>query len=446
MASRLKACFKILVGVGLVGAMSSLVVLPLFADFSVQSWHFVKPVVLPAGLSQESLVEVVPDLEVFAHAAPGLSDLRVIEGDSHQEVSYKLLVERGEQRRGSIAVTVLDLGHLPGQHTSFVADLGQGGVLHNELEIRTTSQNFQRRVVVEGSPDSETWMVLQEQGQIFDFTVIERNFTTHDTRVQYPPSTARYLRIRVINDEEPPLEITGAVAYFTQELAPKETELRATLISREEETGERKTLLVLDIGNQGFPSNRLSFVIPRENFYRAVRLEGSNDVEIWSTVQNSETLYSYNTPKFVGSKLSLSYPEATFRYFRLTIFNEDNAPLPVASATIHGILRKLIFSASPGGNYQIYYGNAEARAPSYELERIFPYLVTENLPVAQLGAHKANPLFVPPPEPALPPKPFTERYPWLLPTAVAGAALLIGLFLANLLRQVRKLLPPPPSS
>lgn len=441
-----KSCLRLLVATGLATALASSVALPVWSDVSGHEWRFFKSIVLPEGLAQESLVEVLPDLEVFSHAAPGLYDLRVIEGDSQREVPYKLLVERGEHRRGAIAVTVRDLGDVPGQYTSFVADLRQEGVLHNELEIRTPSQNFQRRVVVEGSPDGETWAVLQEQAQIFDFTITERNFTTLDTRVRYPASTARYLRIRVINGEESPLEISGAVAYFAQELAPRETELSSTLVTRKEDVEERKTLVVLDLGSQGFPTNRLVVSTPQENFYRQVALEGSNDADTWTQVQGSGVLYAFNTPKFVGNKLSLSYPETTFRYFRLTIFNEDNPPLPVTSARAYGFLHKLIFSASPGGTYQLHYGNPEAHAPSYELERIFPYLVTENLPKAQLGTHTANPLFVEPPEPTKPPEPFTERYPWLLPTVVAVAALLIGLFLANLLRQIRKLLPPPASS
>ena len=144
-------------------------------------------------------MEVVPDTEVFAHAAPALSDLRVVEEDSQQEVPYKLLVERGEQRRASVSVTMRDLGHVPNQHTSFVLDLNQQGVLHNELEIRTSSHNFQRDIVVEGSEDAEDWRVLDDNGQIFDFTISERGFTTRDTRVQYPSSTARYLRVRIID-------------------------------------------------------------------------------------------------------------------------------------------------------------------------------------------------------------------------------------------------------
>ena len=214
MANRPRPRVQLWVAAVLSAVLASLAVLLVSADFSGQEWRFFKPILLPAGHDQEFLVEVVPDREVFANALLGLSDLRVMEEDGQREVQYKLLVERGEQRRGSIAVTIRDLGHVPGQYTSFVADLRQDGVLHNELEIRTPSENFQRSVVVEGSPDGENWAVLQDKGQIFDFTIKERNLTTRYTRVRYPSSTARYLRVRVINDEEPPLEVTGAVAYF----------------------------------------------------------------------------------------------------------------------------------------------------------------------------------------------------------------------------------------
>ena len=442
MAKHRKSRCIFLAKVGLVVALVSLLALPASADFSGEVWQFFKPILLPTDQTQESLVEITADLEVFAHSDPGLSELRVVEADSQREVPYKLLVERAERRRGSIAVTLRDLGHVPGQHTSFVADLRQEGVLHNEVEIRTPSQNFQRRVVVEGSSDGTTWATLEDEGHIFDFTIKERNFTTRDTRVRYPVNTARYLRVRTINDEEPPLEINGAVAFFNQELPPREKEVVATISSREEDTEKRRTLLVLDLGTQGFPSSRLSLSTSQENFYRQVRLEGSDDAETWSLLRSAEALYAYNTPKFVGSSLSLGYPESTYRYFRLTISNEDNPPLPLSSARAYGFLRKLIFSASPEGKYRLYYGNSEARQPSYELEHIFPYLVTQNLPNAQLGVHTTNPLYA---LPSPPPTPFTERNSWLLPTVVAIASLVIGLFLANLLRQVRKLLPPPPT-
>ncbi|MBI4200740.1 MAG: DUF3999 family protein [Chloroflexi bacterium] len=421
-------------------SIAALAAAPMFAHSPAQAWRFYKPIALPPGISQDSLVEVVPDVEVYANAAPGLADLRIIEAAGESEVPYKLLVESGEQRRGYIAVSVRDLGHLPGQYTTFIADLGREGVLHNELEVLTPSQNFQRGVTLEGSSNGQAWATLQGKGQIFDFTIRERNFTQRYVRVQYPASTARYLRVRIQNGNEPPLDITGATAYFAQELPAQEADMPAAIVERVEDAKEKKTILRLDLGSQGFPSNRLTIATTQQNFYRQVRLESSKDGATWAIVQGSDVLYAYNTPKFIGGKLTLSYPESTYRYFRLTILNEDNPPLPVDGVRIHGFLRKIIFSAAPGATYHLYYGNAQAYAPSYELERVFPYLVTENLPRAQLGSHAANPQFTLPPEPV---KPFTERYPWLLPVVVGLASLLIGLFLANLLRQIKKVLPPP---
>ena len=443
MASGLRLRFKLPSVAALAVALVLLAASLVSADFSVQAWRFFKPVPLSDVLSGTSLVEVVPDTEVFAHAAPALSDLRVGEENNQREVPYKLLVERGEQRRASVSVTMRDLGHVPGQHTTVVLDLNQQGVLHNELEISTSSHNFQRDIVVEGSEDAENWRVLDESGQIFDFTIAERGFTTRDTRVKYPSSTARYLRVRIIDGELPPLDVQGAVLFFAQQIQPRRTEYPINISVRVEDAAERSTQLVLDLGSRGFPTNLISLTTSQENFYRRVRLEGSHDNQLWTLLRRSENLYVFNTPKFVGSQLSISYPESRYRYFRLTVFNEDDPSLPVTGAQASGFLRKLIFSADPGTSYRLYYGNPDAEPPSYELEHIFPYLVTENLPVAGLGAHTANPLFTGPIEP---PKPFTERYPWLLPTVVALAALLIGVFLTSLFRQLKGMLPPPPSS
>lgn len=443
MVRGLRFRLKLPVMLALAGGLLLLSATIVSADFSIQLWRFFKPVPVSEVLSDTSLVEVVPDTDVFSNAAPTLSDLRVVEENSQQEVPYILLVERGEQRRASVSATMHDLGHLPGQHTTFVLDLKQQGTLHNELEIDTSSGNFQRDIVVEGSDDAETWKILDESGQIFDFTIAERGFNTRDTRVKYPSSTVRYLRVRIVDGELPPLDVQGTVVFSTQQIQPSRTEYPLVISSPVEDPSENSTGLVLDLGNRGFPTNRISLTIAQDNFYRRVRLEGSHDNTVWALLRQSENLYAFDTPKFVGSQLSVGYPESRYRYFRLTVFNEDDAPLTVTGVKASGFLRKLIFSAESGGSYRLYYGNPDAEPPSYELEHVFSYLVTENLPVARLSAHTENPQFT---GPTIPSKPFTERYPWLGPTVVAIAALLIGVFLTSLFRQLKGMLPPPPES
>ena len=417
-----------------------LTALPALANIIEGEWPFYKPVELPGSLSGTALVEVEMDREVYARASPGLGDIRVTEQDAGREIPYKMLVESGDHRRSAVAVKMRDLGHIVGKYTTFVLVLESDGALHNEVEIQTSSANFQRRVEIAGSDDGETWRILIQDGMIFGLTVEERAFTTRDTRVTYPASTAGYLRVRIFDDDEEPLSIQGGVVFFAQQLQPRRAQIPLLITGREEDPRGKRTVLLLDAGSSGFPVNRIDLEIPQRNFHRQVSLHGGYNNLNWFPVQNSKTIFDFDTPKFVGQDLTIRFGESRYRYYRLTIHNEDNPPLPVDGLQGSGFLRKLIFSAEAGKQYKVYYGHPEADAPSYELERLFPYLVTEDLPVAQLGVHTLNPAFS---APSTPPVPFTERYPWLLPTIVAIAALLVGAFLATLVRQIGSNLRPP---
>ncbi len=192
------------------------------AAFSQVDWQYFKGITLPSGLKQGDLVELVPDTQVFAGAVTGLDDLRII-GGADREVPYKLEIGRAEQQRTSFIVSIRDAGYVPGSYNIFTADLGQQGILHNEIEIKTTSTNFRRTASVETSADGVTWMKVAEQ-TIYDFTVKERNFTTRNTRIRYPDSTARYLRVRIADDGEGSLGITGATVFFVKETPAREVQ------------------------------------------------------------------------------------------------------------------------------------------------------------------------------------------------------------------------------
>lgn len=410
------------------------------ADFSLEDWQHVKTIGIPLGLTEKGLVEVAPDPDVYSGASAGLADLRIIQAKD-QEIPYELVIETGRRDRSSIPVKIRDLGFVPGQYSSFVAELGREGLLHNEIEVSTDSENFQRDVIVEGSNDNTTWTVLRERSKIFDFTLKERNFTSRFTRVGYPESTVRFLRVRIIDNEEKPLNITGASVYSVVENPAEEASYPATIIQRTEDSAKRTSLIVIDLGLEGLPTNRVTIRTPQVNFYREVTLEGTGDASAlrWDVLQRPSVMYSYDTPKFVGDQLTLSYPETTFRYLRLSIQNEDNPILPVEEVDVFGVSRKLIFEAQPDAPYRLYYGNPKARSPSYELERILPFLETENLPVGTLGPQMENPEFSAK-EKRLP---FSERYAWLITVMVAAAAVALAFLLFGVVRKAKKVLPPP---
>jgi hypothetical protein len=405
------------------------------ADFSQSDWHYVKDITLPVGLAQEGLIELTPDTEVFAGAAQGLDDLRIISGTG-DEVPYKLEISQAEREQTSVPVSLRDKGYVPGEYDIFTADLGKSGILHNEIEFKTPASDFRRKATVETSQDEATWMQVAEQ-VVYAFTVKERDFTTRDTSIRYPESTARYLRVKIADDGEGSLEITGATVFYVTEKPAREISWPSSILETSRDTAERTTNLVIDLGTPGLPSYRLYLNIADANFYREVSLEASTNREDWTTILRRADIYGFETPNFAGKSLGFTYPETTSRYLRLVIHDEDSPPLTIEWVKVLGLSRRLVFNADPQQSYKLYYGNTGARRPSYDIEKIFPYLATEKLPEAGLGPQTANPSFVE----AKPP--VSERFPWLFPVIVAVAVIIIALLLFVILRQARKVLPPP---
>lgn len=442
---RLRLGFGKLIILLLLTAMAAAALLPAFraaADFALAEWQYYKPLALPPELAAGQLAAATLDREVFQAAAaagrtdlPPLRDLRIIR-EGGTEVPYQLRIADGRAERETAPAQIRDLGHLPGQYTSFIADLGAGGVRHNEVEIFTDSATFGRKTMVEARRDAAAdWAILQEGAEIFDFTVAERAFVARHTRIRYPESTARYLRVRIINGSAEPLNITGAAVSLTRERAEQEIDYRPAVVRRGEDNSSRATVVTLDLGGSGIPTGRLSFNTPAANFHRDARIAGSADGNRWDEL-NAAAVYRYSTPRFSDSRREITYPESRYRYYRLTVDNGDNPPLPLADITLHGLARRVIFPAEPGAGYALYYGNPAARQPSYELERLAAWLETEDLPIAALGAQQSNPSFT---GHRLP---LTERYPWLITAAVAAAALVLAALLYGVIRQARGRLRP----
>ena len=116
--------------------------------------------------------------------------------------------------------------------------------------------------------------------------------------------------------------------------------------------------------------------------------------------------------------------------------NEDNPPLKVDDIHVLGLLRRLIFRTDVDATYRLYYGSRSAVFPSYDVEHYFTYLQKDNLPRATIGSQHDNLQF----SQELPA--VTERYRWLLPSALMIGILLMAVLVFTLLRQFISAIPP----
>ena len=419
-----------------------LLAVPVAADYAESDWRFYKAIEIHGDADGDSLVEVPIDAQAFEGSLRGLADLRVVDQTTGVEAQYKLVVERPEHRRSAVMLDMRDFGTVAGQHTRFVLAIRQPGSVHNEIEINTSSRNFQRRVTVEASADGDVWTMLEDNAEVYDFTIADRGITTRDTHARYPISTAALLRITIVNGDESPIDVQGATGFFFDDISARKIEWPATVATRSQAAEGNITHTVFDLGGSGRPINQLDIQTSQVNFYRNVNFAGSNDALDWTPLRSTAVIYSFDAPRFRGNELSVSFANSIFQYYRVSVLDEDNPPLESLTGSFYGPSHSLMFQPQPGANYALFYGNAEARTPSYELEHLLPYLITENLPSARLGAQTLNPTFRLSP---LASEPFTERYPWLLPIALAVGGLFIGFFLTRLWVEVKKKLPPPPA-
>lgn len=393
------------------------------ADFSPAVWEYKKPIQV-SGITEKTFVEVTFDGQVFEHAKPDGSDIRVLRGD--KETPFVRTTEAPQTTREVTPVTIVNQGFIRGSFSTFIADLGASGILHNRIAIKTNTKNFTREVEVQGSPDNKEWFVLEPRGRIYNMTIeatrTSPSATIQNTSIPYPETTYRYLRIRMFDNGEDPLTIYGAEVAREYTVAAREVSYQGTL-SQEEKKEVQQSILTIDAGAKGLPTNKIVLETPSTNFKREVGIEGSNDNQNWSLIIFRDVLFSYDTPKFKGSKLILNYPETNFRYLRLTIFNKDDQPIQITKATLAGYLRKLVFEYTPGAQYYLYYGAASARHPEYDLQNYIQYLDISERKIATLGLEEKNQEFEAIQEPQ---KPFTERYPGLLLAVLVIAVLALG--------------------
>jgi hypothetical protein len=123
-----------------------------------------------------------------------------------------------------------------------------------------------------------------------------------------------------------------------------------------------------------------------QKFYRSFVLEGAADSikteKGW--VLNYRELYS-GVMAFFRSD-SLSFSPMRFKKLRLTVFNQDSAPIKIESITTFSPI-VTIAAQLPTGTYTIRYGNENLNAPSYDLTHFANEIATV-LPLATLGEER----------------------------------------------------------
>jgi Protein of unknown function (DUF3999) len=401
-----------------------------------RAWRYSRPVVEPASADNTESprpAEITVPWEVFAHCNAGCGDLRITDAQG-LEVPYQLKTEHATSRSSSREVRVVENSFAAGKYTQVVGDLGADAPFYDRVRLETPRSDFIAWAEVALSEDAKTWRIVEPRAPIARF----RTRSVDGTQtIPFRGLNSRYIRVRIFETDEP-FSVTG-LTVLREEAHPATLAAVPAVFQLANSDDTTETAWTTDLASSRIPVSQLRFSTETSEFYRAVRIRGSEDGKIWG-YRGSGVIYRYKQGNTIRESLSVDLPEWPLsRLLRAEVINGNDQPLRNAKLALFAVPRTLLFRVRPEASYRLLYGNERAGSPQYDLGHY-------------LEAGPAKPVYSSlalGPEEATAnyrdPRPFSEQHPSLLWISLGIAVVLIGLTALKTLRAPSPPEPPNPS-
>jgi uncharacterized protein DUF3999 len=412
--------------------MSALLVWLSLVTQPISSLEYQRGVALSPGAAQQYIV-VTPDL--WRHARPDLGDLRLYAAGA--EVPYVLQMGTGSAIRALVDCRILQPATVAGK-TQFILDMTETEV-YDRVELQLETKNFVARARIEGANDVHTnqWALLGSS-TLYDFTAENLG---HNGTLQMPDSTFRYLRV-TLDGPVKPGEVVGAQAGITRE------EIAAWVTVAQEPRIEQHgndTVLTFTLP-PNVPVERVHFEIANshDNFLRTVEVQTGGLMEPAQTLgtgmlrrihmlrggkqvdQEDDSIAVVAQSRRAAEPVSVDEDgrEQTRKgidILRVIVHNGDDRPLAISNAQLLQTERRIYFQMpSAASAVTLYYGDEKLPAPSFDYARLFQQ--DSGAGQAKLLEEVLNSQYQEPPDP----RPWSERHPAAMWTAMVAAILVLG--------------------
>ncbi|MAS95741.1 MAG: hypothetical protein CMO55_21270 [Verrucomicrobiales bacterium] len=376
------------------------------------------------------LIGIPLDEAILRKANPGWSDLRLLSGSNHAEVPY--FVEKKERRTSDspskrIATKILSANELAEGVLETEITLTDKKRTASRIEFETPLRDFEKRVIISGSDDGETWETIIANGLILDrshFLDFRR------TSLDLPPNDYRHFQIRIdaATDEQvasirkitrtsggdvddsisETMEVktrpfrVDRINFYTEGEKAETIQPRAEyeLAILQSDFDEEKKESVIEFDSENLPLNGISLTIKDQNFRRYFHLfvEDKGRENGWRQVTEG-SIHSYSIESIEDQNLEINFGERSASRWRLTIEQGDNPAISVESVRGLGEHYRLLTLASDEEKQALYFGaDSEAvSAPDYDTAAI-ELAREKEIPVhiANVGKPIENTAFSPP--------------------------------------------------
>ncbi len=417
-----------------------------------QHMKYQRALTLPARSGQAC---AVLDAQVFPHASPSLTDLRVFpaQAASAHEVPYAITLSQAVTEETQPA-RLLNLGTTGGR-IQFDLEMPDRAYTSVTLNLDPQIHDFLATATVTGIDALGGNAKSTALGSFTLFDLASQRLS-RDTTLPLEESTFRYLHVALSVSAAPGATVPSSV------VAPSIVQGAEVPPSREAQilyTTVAETAVIQTVGRQSravfqipmrVPIERISIALApgfKGNFSRDVRVTATADSsKATPPAATEDTEEDQRAPlpeSIAGSILRVHANEAGRAIsseqlsvpailganlqrpakVEVAIENGDDQPLPIASVRLEMRQRKLCFdaSAATSSTLALFYGDPRLLAPVYDYERLFT--PSSNPLAVALGPEQSNPSYTAPPEEA---RSFTERHPEVLWIALIVVICILG--------------------
>ncbi|MDD5136536.1 MAG: DUF3999 family protein [Candidatus Omnitrophica bacterium] len=411
---------------------------PVLGDVMPKNWQFSKPVRIQ-NVSKKA-VAIPLDQEIYNSAKEDLSDLRVVD-QGGAECPYAIVAQSERKTDEKIPLRII-ANKMTQTESVITAELNEPLKPFNSLKVIPESNNFARKITVEGSNDNKKWQVIRKGITVYSFafqtthTYFEKRtneiyrgygfgrYSEENLFMYVPESTFKFVRVTVPHDQDKePVELKGLEIFKTVKTPAEEESFKGSIIKTEPGADPKSVDTIVDFGAVNTPLSRIEMATRESNFFRRVEIEGSNDMKTWKRAAGS-VIFSISVDEEVEKNTTVDLGAAKYRYIKIITFNGDNKPVKFVSVTGYGPKKFLVIIPAAGLQYRLLYGNPAAKAADYDLGNVVRGKAVQTFDAGSLGPELRNEKY----EPYKEPRPWTEDKPYILWLAM-GIIIVCLLFL-----------------
>lgn len=233
----------------------------------------------------------------------------------------------------------------------------------NEIFLNFDSANFDYQITLEGSQDQVSWVSIKDKYRILS---IENASTDYKfTTLKFPSASFLYYRIIVPTENDP--VFTDAKIYENNSIPADYANYEPKKWRVEEDTQNKQTIVTIDL-ERALPISYLKIKVKNKVDY----LRPTTISYVLDSLY-TEKGWRYNYRNLATSVLSsLDANEFTFftekaKKIRVTINNQDNAPIAIEGFIIKGFKHELMARFDEPATYYLVYGNKNALEPRYDI-------------------------------------------------------------------------------